>query len=70
MLEDIQTAIPLGFFLSFMVGPVFFVLLQTSAVKGFRAAISFDCGRTSVVSNYWKTSAINLAYLFLVVLFF
>lgn len=44
MLEDIQAAIPLGFFLSFMVGPVFFVLLQTSAVKGFRAAISFDCG--------------------------
>ncbi|WP_419213192.1 LysE family translocator [Maribacter sp. X9] len=44
MLEDIQAAIPLGFFLSFMVGPVFFVLLQTSAIKGFRAAISFDCG--------------------------
>ena len=44
MLEDIQAAIPLGFFLSFMVGPVFFVLLQTSAVKGFRAAITFDFG--------------------------
>ncbi|CAN0593910.1 unnamed protein product [Ectocarpus sp. 12 AP-2014] len=41
MLEDIQAAVPLGFFLSFMVGPVFFVLLQTSAVKGFRAAITF-----------------------------
>tara|TARA_R110002051_G_scaffold171982_3_gene242427 strand:+ start:14566 stop:15246 length:681 start_codon:yes stop_codon:yes gene_type:complete len=44
MLEDIQTAIPLGFFLSFMVGPVFFVLLETSAIKGFRAAIIFDLG--------------------------
>ena len=44
MLEDIQAAIPLGFFLSFMVGPVFFVLLQTSAIKGFRAAITFDLG--------------------------
>lgn len=44
MLEDIQAAVPLGFFLSFMVGPVFFVLLQTSAVKGFRAAITFDLG--------------------------
>ena len=44
MLEDIQAAVPLGFFLSFMVGPVFFVLLQTSAVKGFRAAITFDFG--------------------------
>ena len=44
MVEDIQAAIPLGFFLSFMVGPVFFVLLQTSALKGFRAAVFFDCG--------------------------
>ncbi|MGC1517068.1 MAG: LysE family transporter [Maribacter sp.] len=44
MLEDVQAAIPLGFFLSFMIGPVFFVLLQTSAVKGFRAAIVFDIG--------------------------
>ncbi|MDG1672937.1 MAG: LysE family transporter [Flavobacteriaceae bacterium] len=44
MLEDIQAAIPLGFFLSFMIGPVFFVLLETSVVKGFRAAISLDLG--------------------------
>ena len=44
MLEDIQAAIPLGFFLSFMIGPVFFVLLETSATKGFRAALSFDLG--------------------------
>ncbi len=44
MLEDIQAAIPLGFFLSFMIGPVFFVLLETGAIKGFRAAIVFDLG--------------------------
>ncbi len=44
MLEDIQAAIPLGFILSFMIGPVFFVLLETSAVKGFRAAIVFNIG--------------------------
>ncbi|MBD1260046.1 LysE family transporter [Maribacter polysiphoniae] len=44
MLDDIQAAIPLGFLLSFMIGPVFFVLLETSAVKGFRAALSFDLG--------------------------
>jgi len=44
MLEDIQAAIPLGFLLSFMIGPVFFVLLETSAIKGFRAAISFNLG--------------------------
>jgi threonine/homoserine/homoserine lactone efflux protein len=44
MLEDVQAAIPLGFFLSFMIGPVFCVLLETSALKGFRAAIVFDLG--------------------------
>lgn len=44
MLEDIQGAIPLGFLLSFMIGPVFFVLLETSAIKGFRAAIVFNLG--------------------------
>lgn len=43
-LNDILSAIPLGFILSFMIGPVFFVLLETSVVKGFRAAIVFDLG--------------------------
>ncbi|CAM3634478.1 putative threonine efflux protein [Flavobacterium saliperosum S13] len=44
MIDDILTGIPLGFFLSFMIGPVFFVLLETSITKGFRAAMSFDFG--------------------------
>ena len=44
LIQDILSAIPLGFFLSFMIGPVFFVLLETSVVKGFRAAIFFDLG--------------------------
>lgn len=44
MIDLIKTAIPLGFFLSFMLGPVFFMLLETSATKGVRAAIAFDVG--------------------------
>ncbi|WP_029036382.1 LysE family translocator [Salinimicrobium xinjiangense] len=44
MFQDILAAIPLGFFLAFLLGPVFFVLLETAAIKGFRAAISFDVG--------------------------
>ena len=44
MIDDIQAAIPLGFLLSFMIGPVFFVLLETSATKGFRAGVSLDIG--------------------------
>lgn len=43
-LNDILSAIFPGFILSIMIGPVFFVLLETSVVKGFRAAVSFDLG--------------------------
>lgn len=44
MFQDVLAAIPLGIFLAFLLGPVFFVLLETAALKGFRAAISFDLG--------------------------
>lgn len=44
MIEDVQAAIPLGFLLSFVIGPVFFVLLETSATRGFRAGLAFDLG--------------------------
>ncbi len=44
MLENLQVAIPLGIFLAFTIGPVFFVLLETSATKGFRAGLMFDLG--------------------------
>ena len=38
------TGISLGFFLSFMIGPVFFILIETSLTKGFKAALTFDSG--------------------------
>jgi threonine/homoserine/homoserine lactone efflux protein len=44
MVNDILLGIPWGIFLSFMIGPVFFILLETSIIKGFRAAIVFDMG--------------------------
>jgi threonine/homoserine/homoserine lactone efflux protein len=44
MINDILAGIPWGIFLSFMVGPVFFILLETSITKGFRAALVFDVG--------------------------
>ena len=43
-MQDILNAIPLGIALAFMIGPVFFVLLETSVTKGFRAAVVFDLG--------------------------
>jgi threonine/homoserine/homoserine lactone efflux protein len=42
--SDFLKAIPIGFILSFLIGPVFFVLLETSATKGGRAALVLDLG--------------------------
>ena len=44
LLQDFFKAIPLGISLSFLIGPVFFVLLETGAIKGARAAIVLDLG--------------------------
>lgn len=44
MFDDILTAIPFGIILAFTIGPVFFVLLETSATKGFTCALVFDLG--------------------------
>ena len=44
MLTDLFTAVSIGFFLSFVLGPVFFVLIETSITKGFKAAVSLDLG--------------------------
>lgn len=41
---DIKNALLIGFFMAFMIGPVFFMLIQTSILKGARAAIVFDLG--------------------------
>jgi threonine/homoserine/homoserine lactone efflux protein len=44
VVELIIKGVVTGFILSIMVGPVFFVLLETSIRRGRRAAISFDFG--------------------------
>ena len=44
MIDDILTAIPFGIILAFTIGPVFFVLLETGATKGFKSAFIFDFG--------------------------
>ncbi|MBL4604283.1 MAG: LysE family transporter [Flavobacteriaceae bacterium] len=41
---NIKNAVLFGFALSFMIGPVFFMLIQTSILKGARAAIAFNIG--------------------------
>lgn len=44
MFDDVLAAIPFGIILAFTIGPVFFVLLETSATKGFKSALIFDSG--------------------------
>lgn len=44
MFDDILTASLFGIILAITIGPVFFVLLETSATKGFKSALIFDSG--------------------------
>ena len=41
---NILTPITVGLFTAFIMGPVFWVLLETSITKGFKAAVAFDLG--------------------------
>lgn len=41
---SVVTPISIGFFTAFIMGPVFWVLLETSITKGFKAAVAFDLG--------------------------
>jgi threonine/homoserine/homoserine lactone efflux protein len=43
-MEYVFQAIGIGFLLSIMIGPVFFVLLELSITKGFKSAMIFDAG--------------------------
>jgi threonine/homoserine/homoserine lactone efflux protein len=44
LIAVILKAIGTGLFLSFLIGPVFFVLLETSIRRGVRAAVALDIG--------------------------
>jgi threonine/homoserine/homoserine lactone efflux protein len=59
LIELILKAVLTGFVLSFMIGPVFFLLLETSIRKGIRAALAFDLG--VLISD---VIYISLAFLF------
>jgi len=41
---DFKNAFLIGFFMAFMIGPVFFMLVQTSILRGARAALALDLG--------------------------
>lgn len=43
-LTTLKDAFLIGVFMAFMIGPVFFMLIKTSILKGARAAIAFDLG--------------------------
>ena len=43
-MEIIQNGVVFGILISFMLGPAFFILIETSIKKGFKAAIFLDIG--------------------------
>ena len=64
MIETIFIAISLGVILAFTIGPVFFILIETSITKGIRSALAFDIGAISgdiffIVLAYWGTSKLS-----------
>lgn len=44
MFDPILSGISFGFVLSFLVGPIFFILIETSLKKGIKPAIALDLG--------------------------
>jgi len=65
MLEAIISGVTLGFVLSFLVGPVFYLLLDTSIKKGFRSAIFLAVGvlisdGLYIIITYFSTVAIGI----------
>ena len=44
MFDGLLYAALYGFILAFMLGPVFFTLIETSIIKGFKAGLFFDLG--------------------------
>ncbi|GLB52927.1 lysine transporter LysE [Neptunitalea chrysea] len=61
MLDDIIAAIPLGVVLAFTIGPIFFLVIETSVSKGFRAAMVLDLGAATgdvffILVAYFSTS--------------
>jgi threonine/homoserine/homoserine lactone efflux protein len=63
MFEGLPYAVLYGFILAFAVGPVFFIIIETSITKGFRSALTFDLGAifadiVFIIFAYYSTSKI------------
>ncbi|QHI37541.1 hypothetical protein IMCC3317_29200 [Kordia antarctica] len=63
MFDGLAYAILYGFILAFAVGPVFFIIIETSITKGFRSALTFDLGAifadiVFIIFAYYSTSQI------------
>lgn len=63
MFDGLFYAALYGFILAFAVGPVFFIIIETSITKGFRSALTFDLGAifadiVFIVFAYYGTSRI------------
>jgi len=64
MIHDILVAIPFGVILSFTIGPVFFLLIETSITKGLKSALFFNVGVFSadiifILAAFFSTNGIR-----------
>jgi threonine/homoserine/homoserine lactone efflux protein len=60
-MDYIFQGIGIGFILSIMIGPVFFVLMETSITKGFKAAMMLDLG-VLISDIFYVVIALFFAY--------
>ncbi|NBV91586.1 MAG: hypothetical protein EBR91_05405 [Flavobacteriia bacterium] len=60
-MDYILQGIGIGFILSIMIGPVFFVLMETSITKGFKAAMMLDLG-VLISDIFYVVIALFFAY--------
>lgn len=63
MFDGLAYAVLYGFILAFAVGPVFFIIIETSITKGFRSALTFDLGAIFadiifIIFAYYSTNQI------------
>jgi len=62
-IEDIKAAIAVGFLLTVVLGPIFFLVIETAVLKGFKAALVLDIGAVLadvvyILLIYYSTSSL------------
>jgi len=62
-IEDLKAAIAVGFLLTVILGPIFFLVIETAVLKGFKAALALDIGAVFadvayIILLYYSTNSV------------